>query len=59
MFNKIDVRSGYHQIRVKSNDIPKIRFRMIYGHYEYYVMPFGVYNVSGVLTEYMNRIFHM
>jgi len=58
VFSKIDLRSGYHRITVKDEDMQKTAFRTHYEHYEYTVMPFGVTNAYGVFIEYMNRIFH-
>ena len=57
-FSKIDLRSGYHQVRVKLDDIPKTTFRTRYDHYKYIVMSFGVSDAPSVFMEYMNRTFH-
>ena len=57
VFSKIDLRSRYHQILVKADDMQKMAFRSQYGHYEYVVMPFGMPNAQTVFMDYMNRIF--
>ena len=57
VFLKIDLRFGYHRLRIREEDMPKTAFQMRYGHYEFLVVPFKLTNASAAFMDLMNQVF--
>ena len=58
VFSQIDLRSGYHQLKIKAKDVPKISFQTRYKYYEFLVIPFRLTNALGSFIDLMNKAFH-
>ena len=58
VFLKFDLKSRYHQLKIKKTDVPEMAFRIRYGHYKFLVMPFGLTNAPATFMDLMNRVFH-
>ena len=56
-YSKIDLHTGYHQLRVRETDIPKTEFRTRYEHFEFMVIPFGLTNVPAAFMDLVHRVF--
>ena len=57
VFSKINLKSGYHQLKIRNEDVPKTAFRIRYGHYEFVVILLGLTNTPAVFMDLMKRIF--
>ena len=58
VFSEIDLRSGYHQLKIRESNLSKMTFRTWYGHYEFLIMPFRLTNALATYIDIMNQFFH-